>query len=629
MINIGIGIGWAKALYSVANNIIANFKARVLSYPNSIFEAGPCLDTTLEELNAIGLLDNASLIVTPNAYTEGILYDVIPNTTLGDMDVVRATTATRVNSAGLIEEVPRNLITYSNDLTQTSWTKSNTTITLNSIANPLNGLVNAQTFTPNTNNAAHFAFASGTTVAGHPYVMSFFVKANGYTNCRVENVATSQGIWFNLSSGTIISGTGGAITALSNGWYLVSYSFSSVGTSTQPLVSFAPSTSITFAGNGTSGGYVFGGQLTNGSTATEYFPTTTRLNIPRIDYTNGSCPSLLVEPQRTNLDTTSQTFSDWILNNSGGVTTSTVTTSNPYTFSTVQKVIPSATLGQHRPLLSANYSAAGRFWVVVKADGYNFLSLGDGGGLSGSNIIFNLSNGTISGSDIGYTPSITSLGNGWYICSINILFILNTGRWIIIRNNNTTANYSGDGTSGILFAHKQMEVGSYDTSSILTNGTAVTRNADVISKTGISSLIGQTEGVFYFENIVNVKNVNQGIGLFTILTDDSSNRIQAYNINNNVYLDLIVGFNYITTAILGSISSLNLGDTYKLAIQYNATGIKTYLNGVLIQTSNGFVFGGLSKLLYENTTNTFLLNKSTVFFKEYLTDQECINLTTL
>jgi hypothetical protein len=49
----------------------------------------------------MSLLNSASLVVTPNAYKEGTLYSVIPNTTLGDMTVVRATTATRVNSAGL------------------------------------------------------------------------------------------------------------------------------------------------------------------------------------------------------------------------------------------------------------------------------------------------------------------------------------------------------------------------------------------------------------------------------------------------------------------------------------------------------------------------------------------------
>jgi len=64
----------------------------------------------------MSLLDKASLIVTPNAYKASKLYSVVPNTTLGDMTVVRATTATRVNASGLIESVAVNVprIDYTN-----------------------------------------------------------------------------------------------------------------------------------------------------------------------------------------------------------------------------------------------------------------------------------------------------------------------------------------------------------------------------------------------------------------------------------------------------------------------------------------------------------------------------------
>ena len=73
----------------------------------------------------MSLLDKASLIVTPNAYKENKLYSVVPSSGAGDMDVVRATTATRVNSAGLIEVVPRNLLTYSEQFDNAAWSKIN------------------------------------------------------------------------------------------------------------------------------------------------------------------------------------------------------------------------------------------------------------------------------------------------------------------------------------------------------------------------------------------------------------------------------------------------------------------------------------------------------------------------
>jgi hypothetical protein len=57
----------------------------------------------------MALFDDASLVVTPNGYKAGTLYSIKPTSGAGDMTVVRATTATRVNSAGLIESVAINV----------------------------------------------------------------------------------------------------------------------------------------------------------------------------------------------------------------------------------------------------------------------------------------------------------------------------------------------------------------------------------------------------------------------------------------------------------------------------------------------------------------------------------------
>jgi len=56
----------------------------------------------------MSLLDKASLIITPNAEKVGKLYSVIPSDGNADLTVVRGTTATRVNSLGLIENVAVN-----------------------------------------------------------------------------------------------------------------------------------------------------------------------------------------------------------------------------------------------------------------------------------------------------------------------------------------------------------------------------------------------------------------------------------------------------------------------------------------------------------------------------------------
>ena len=353
-------------------------------------------------------------------------------------------------------------------------------------------------------------------------------------------------------------------------------------------------------------------------------------NVARLNY-DGSCPSILVEPQRTNLDPNSQTFVGWTLNNSAGVTTSAVTATNPYDFSTVQKVIPTAALGQHRPLLSVNYTANGRIWVIAKADGYNFLSLGEGGGVNGSSIIFNLSDGTISGSQAGYTASIISLGNGWYKCSINTVFTGSILKVIVIRNNNTISDYIGDGTSGVLIAHKQLEVGEYDTTSILTNGAIATRNADVITRNNIytNGLITSLGGTWFIElnNNLSLTRSIAGNGIWIGDNNTSSTTGNSFNIRHNGGTARLS----INKAVGGTLTPLytTLTNTVKIAIDWNGTTADVFVNGVKVVTGTAFTTTNMEFLNTDGLGDVPKYIKSMMLFPKPLTDSECIALTTL
>jgi hypothetical protein len=70
----------------------------------------------------MSLLDQASLILTPNAYKANKLYSIVPSSGNGDMVTTRATTATRVNSSGLVENVATGVprLDYSDSLTSPS-----------------------------------------------------------------------------------------------------------------------------------------------------------------------------------------------------------------------------------------------------------------------------------------------------------------------------------------------------------------------------------------------------------------------------------------------------------------------------------------------------------------------------
>jgi hypothetical protein len=121
----------------------------------------------------MSLLDTASLIVTPNGYKEGKLFSVIPSDGSGDLSVVRATTATRVNSAGLVELVPYNLLQYSEQFDNAAWTKSNVTITANDTTAP-NGTTTADKI---AQTAGGYVNGNATGSGNNTYTFSVYLKA--------------------------------------------------------------------------------------------------------------------------------------------------------------------------------------------------------------------------------------------------------------------------------------------------------------------------------------------------------------------------------------------------------------------------------------------------------------------
>ena len=181
----------------------------------------------------------------------------------------------------------------------------------------------------------------------------------------------------------------------------------------------------------------------------------------------------------------------------------------------------------------------------------------------------------------------------------------------------------------------QVETGNYATSYIPTLGTAVTRNGDLINKTGIADLIGQTEGVMFMD--LNLQGISLSDGLIypiasLSLNNSGANRLEVYRVNNNIFYDNIVGGASQFSASVFTIT--NFTGKIKIALSYKLNNVKVYINGslvntditALIPTCNDFNLGGLRVGLnrfWGAGINTSLL------FKTQLTDAECISLTTL
>ena len=615
-ISISILVANATSGISYVKRLVKNFKARVLSYPNSIFEAEPCLVATLTELNNIELLRQSSLVITPNAYNEGVLYDVIPNTPLGDMDVVRATTATRVNSAGLIEVVPRNLLGYSQQFNNAYWNKINLSIVPDSITAP-NGTLTASTYIPTASPSQLTANTILKQTANITYTFSFYIKSAGLTDIRCfiwGSANTNRGeATFNVVNGSVsaigsvggFSNTSATINLVNNGYYLCTITTTS-DTSAGVNVNFRYDNTI----SGASGFYIWGAQLEEGSTATEYFPTTTRLNIPRIDYTNGSCPSLLVEPQRTNVLNYSEDFSStrgWNPSNAGGSTT---------TYTSNYGIAPDGTNSADRIQLALNggpYADWLLFSPTITIGQTYTYSIYIKSLTTNCNIIFL---GAITGGNIAKNITTEWVKHTYTFVANNAFCV---PRFLIEAGTSTSAD--------ILVWGYQLELGSYPTSYIPTVASSVTRNADLISKTGISSLIGQTEGTIFVEANLSV-NANER-RVITVSNGTESQRIMFWTDGTILYAN----FNNLSVTI----GTFPIGIA-KIALGYTISGGSTTYsiklnNNTLITGTSATAPNPLNSINIGTTTGLgLILNdriNSVQIFKTRLTNSELAQLTTL
>jgi hypothetical protein len=169
----------------------------------------------------MSLLDTASLIVTPNGYKEGKLYSVIPSDGSGDMSVTRATTATRVNSAGLVELVPYNLVTYSQEISNTSfWAHYLANLTANTTTAP-DGTTTADTIAITGASGSAYQFV---TYIGGIHTLSCYFKKINEDNVYMDGNSSSgyYGASFNLTTQAITLFGGGflpSIESVGNGWY--------------------------------------------------------------------------------------------------------------------------------------------------------------------------------------------------------------------------------------------------------------------------------------------------------------------------------------------------------------------------------------------------------------------------
>lgn len=579
--------------------------------------------------------EDASVVMVPSGYKTSKVYSSVPDDGSADLTLSRSNdTATRVGPDGLIEKVRTNVSLYSEDYTNSYWLKGDINLSANSIANPVNGEITATTITPNTNSASHYMRSSPFAMSANTEIsQSIYAKANGYNYVMLEGYDGSNNpkIMFNLSDSSFstISATGnpvGSVEALEDGWYRLKMTWTTQAGSPnvyQYYFVFETSSPASWAGNGTSGAYFFGAQLEYGVT-TDYIATTSSAvsvgplaNIPRLDYSGGAnSPSLLLEPQRTNYQVYSENSALWTQPADGlSVTYNTTETLDPSGYYGAEKV---TSTGGNKRMFQSLANPAGAFAVsaFVKAGtGSTFGFVTSSGSL---NVQFDVATGAIT--NVTGTGSIVDYGNGWYRCiAVGTASGSEVIQYRFFSNN-------GD---FIYFYGAQLEIGAYASSYIPTLSATVTRVGEAAYKTGISSLIGQTEGTLFIDiepqdisgsgRYFGIESASgSGSGWIAIISEGSTPNVFRF---------------YGNTFDISGGPALR-GVRVKAALAYkNGVQTSAYVNGVSVGTLTEDTTGksfSVTKLGYGPFGNDGCCDfHQALIFPTALTDAQLAELTTL
>ncbi len=587
--------------------------------------------------------DKASLVMIPSGVKESKLYSIKPTDGSGDFTFSRGTdTATRVNSSGLIEKERGNLLTYSNTFSNAAWVK--TGITPTGGQSGYDGTNDAWLMASTNTTGEAYQLSSNSFVS----TISLRVKANATNWIAFRILATNGAAWFNLSTGSFATIQSAIIDTnvvdLGSGWYEISVTAATSGF----LAIYVCNGDNTFASTSGNSIYIQDAQLEEGLVATDYIETTTAAvyegitdNLPRLDYSGGaSCPSLLLEPSRTNLFSVSEYFggSAWLKINTS--VTDNATTSPEGVINAIKLVENSSNAQHHigQSLSATNgtsytqsiFAKAGERDILQIVISSAYLFIGTTGYVN-----FNLSTGEVTGQAGAVTPKIENYGNGWYRCSVTFTaeFTASGTSGFFIQDSPTATravSYLGDGTSGIYLYGAQVEAGSYPTSYIPTYGTSASRAADDMDTPFSSPFATNGSATFFIElKGAPISAENSNTRNFSL--DFASGDYITYNHGSTSAHRLKVeasGTAYYSTS---GISNVLQDEDVKMVAAVTPTSVVMYVNGQL--AVNTSLVGNWDSATLLRTAIQDLIGivpvKQFIFFPTALTDSEAIALTTI
>ena len=569
--------------FTLIGRLLSKLKAR-----STYFENKAGTKVILQEIDSAGLLEKASIITTPTAYSDGVLHSVKPS-------------------------LPTSLEPAFFSFNGWNWDGS---------------ILSASPASGNT------SFQNDIFLEKKTYIITF--KVLSYVSGSLGYRFGGGAIKNNYFNSELIEGNTITLEAQSdatvNNFQFLTSDFN--GSLSDITFTQLPAGDFTFTRNNI-------GTRVNASGNIE----SVGVDLPRIDYLGG-CGSLLLEPEATNTATDSNDFTTGdIFEGSGNPTlSSAILTSaqaaSPDGTNNAWKLVDNndgnfgATYISYftTDVIAYNYNTVSLFakkqgnndWLSVSTGGFDSPAIGQN--------FFNISNGTLGNVSSNHTASIDDYGNGWYRCSITFQATTDTRGSVQIKLaiNNGQGSITRDGTNGVYIYGLQAEqhaTRQYATSYIPTSGGTGTRGADSATGAGSSDLISSTEGVFYLE-VAASTSINNFESI-TLSDGSTQNRIrfQLLNTLNRAAFQVQVGG---VNQVYKAIDTTDITNFNKIALKYKQNDFSVWLNGVKIHTNTSGAVPTLSELSFASGDNGNPFNgnvKCVAVFEEALTDAELTALT--
>jgi hypothetical protein len=335
----------------------------------------------------------------------------------------------------------------------------------------------------------------------------------------------------------------------------------------------------------------------------------------------------LLEPQRTNLLQFSEQFNNayWLkfrldLGINTQISPSGIQNADTFTSSVGAADIPVIATQTFTYVGNTRYSSSIFVKKIGNVNSFQISYVDNATGYTGGRVTYNVVTQAITitqSPNASVTATMENVGNGWYRLVLNFLTIaVPTYNYIAFEIPTTSI------TNTFAIWGAQLEAGSYATSYIPTPGaSSVTRVADAASKTGISSLIGQTEGTIFIDFVWN--NSLADVVPFDI-TGSGGKLIWMRGIGAQFYGNGTTLIADIYTA--GAVQ----GTRYKVAFVYGQNDFRLYRNGSLIGTDTSGTFTGtFSDIALNSVINQANGFNQVLLFKTKLTNAQLAELTAL